>query len=111
MEIKEQKINDVIVLEILGRVDTTNYGKLDEILSDNITKNEKNIIIDCSEMDYISSSGLRIFLTGFKKINAINGNYFLCGLQESIKEIFDISGFTSIFKIFVNQEDALKNIT
>lgn len=110
MEIKKQKINNVIVLEIFGRVDTTNYGKLEEALSNHITKNEKNIIIDCSEMDYISSSGLRVFLTGFKKINAINGNYFLCGLQESIQEIFDISGFTNIFKIFANQEAALKKI-
>ncbi|MCD4772854.1 MAG: STAS domain-containing protein [Bacteroidales bacterium] len=110
MEIKEQKIKDVIVLEILGRVDTTNYGKLEGVLSDYIAKNEKNIIIDCSEMDYISSSGLRVFLTGFKKINAINGNYFLCGLQDNIQEIFEISGFTSIFKIFTNQENALKGI-
>ncbi|MBI9039428.1 MAG: STAS domain-containing protein [Bacteroidales bacterium] len=108
MEIKKEKINEILVLEINGRLDTTNYSELDEIFADHISKNEINIIVDCKNMDYISSSGLRVFLTALKKINAANGKFLLCGLQETIQEIFKISGFTSIFKIFDNQEEALK---
>jgi len=110
MEIKKQKINENVVLEINGRLDTTNYSELDEILIDYINKNEIQIIVDCTNMDYISSSGLRVFLTALKKINAANGKFFLCGLQDTIQEIFKISGFTSIFKIFDNQEEVLKEI-
>ena len=43
-----------------------------------------------------------------KKITALNGKFVLCGLQENIAEIFEISGFTSIFQIFENQEKALE---
>lgn len=111
MEIKKQKINENMVLEITGRLDTTNYSELDEILVDYISKGEIKIIVDCKNMDYISSSGLRVLLTALKKINAAKGKFFLCGLQDTIQEIFKISGFTSIFKIFDNQEEALKEIS
>lgn len=111
MKIKKQKINENIVLEIAGRLDTTNYSELDEIFTDYISKNEIKIIVDCKNMDYISSSGLRVFLTALKKINVAKGKFFLCGLQDTIQEIFKISGFTSIFKIFDNQEEALKEIS
>lgn len=110
MKIKDQKINNAIVLEINGRIDTSNYGKIDEVFSKHLNKNENNIIVDFKEMDYISSSGLRILLTTFKKIKAKKGNFMLCSLQENIKEIFDISGFTNIFKIFANQEEAIKEM-
>ncbi len=110
MEIKRQKINKNVVLEIIGRLDTTNYSELDEIFTEHISKSEINIIVDCKNMDYISSSGLRVFLTALKKINAAKGKFFLCSLQDTIQEIFKISGFTSIFKIFDNQEEALKEI-
>ena len=111
MEIKKEKVNENLVLEINGRLDTTNYSELDEIFAEHISKNEINIIVDCKNMDYISSSGLRIFLTALKKINAAKGKFFLCGLQDTIQEIFKISGFTSIFKIFDNQEEALKEMS
>jgi anti-anti-sigma regulatory factor len=45
-----------------------------------------------------------------KKTNALKGAFLLCGLQESIHEIFEISGFTSIFRIYPGQEEALASL-
>jgi anti-sigma B factor antagonist len=102
-------INDkVVIIEIEGRLDTTNYNQLEKKILENIESNNKNLLIDCAKMDYVSSSGLRIFLMALKKITSLNGKFVLCGLQENIAEIFEISGFTSIFQIFENQEMALK---
>jgi anti-anti-sigma factor len=78
--------------------------KLMELIDSNHTK----ILVDCSKMDYISSSGLRILLMALKKITLMKGKFVLCGLQENIHEIFEISGFTSIFEIYLSKEDALK---
>ncbi len=108
MNLKEFKNDKAVVIEIEGRLDTTNYNQLEKKILEYIDADEKNILIDCSKMDYVSSSGLRIFLMALKKITALKGKFLLCGLQENIAEIFEISGFTSIFQIFGNQEKALE---
>nr|NQU89735.1 STAS domain-containing protein [Bacteroidota bacterium] len=107
MNLKEVKNDKAVIIEIDGRLDTTNYSSLERKLVDHIDNGNINVLIDCSNMDYISSSGLRIFLMALKKITSLKGKFVLCGLQDNIREIFEISGFTSIFPIFDNAQDAL----
>jgi len=108
MELIEQKIEKCVVVSITGRLDTTNYSLLEKKLTDLIDKREDKILIECSKMDYVSSSGLRILLMALKKITMVKGKFVLCNLQENIREIFEISGFTNIFEIYPTQEEALK---
>ena len=108
MEINELKTDQCMIVGITGRLDTTNYSMLEKKLMDLIDNQHDKILVECSNMDYISSSGLRILLMGLKKITAMKGKFVLCGLQENIHEIFEISGFTSIFEIHSSREDALK---
>jgi anti-sigma B factor antagonist len=107
MNLKETITDKAVIIEIEGRLDTTNFSQLENKIMGNVDAGNINILVDCSDMDYVSSSGLRIFLMSLKKITGLNGQFVLCGLQESIREIFEISGFTSIFKIYTNQEEAL----
>jgi len=108
MEINEQKTDQGVILGIIGRLDTTNYSMLEKRLMDLIEASNHRILVDCSRMDYISSSGLRILLMGLKKITLLKGKFLLCSLQENIREIFEISGFTSIFEIYPSKDEALK---
>ncbi|MFP4471323.1 MAG: STAS domain-containing protein [Bacteroidales bacterium] len=109
MNLREINTDKAVVIEIEGRLDTTNYGQLEKKIIERIDAGHFNILCDCEKMDYVSSSGLRIFLMALKKINALKGKFVLCGLQENIREIFEISGFTSIFSIYDTQADALEN--
>ncbi len=106
MEINVQKKEAVNVVALTGRLDTTNYGDLEKRLFELVENNEIQIIVDCKDLDYVSSSGLRIFLMGLKKINAVKGRFVLCSLQDNIKEIFEISGFSTVFEIFGNIDEA-----
>jgi anti-anti-sigma factor len=108
MELKESKIGSYLALHLSGRLDTSNYGELEKKLVAFIDGGEKMIAIDCSNMVYISSSGLRVFLMALKKTSAIGGKLVLCGLQDNIREIFEIAGFTAIFTIFNTLEEAVK---
>jgi anti-anti-sigma factor len=107
MNLKEKNTDKAVVIEIEGRLDTTNFSQLEHKVMGHVDAGRINILVDCSDMDYVSSSGLRIFLMSLKKITSLHGQFVLCGLQENIREIFEISGFTSIFKIYDNQEMAL----
>lgn len=110
MNLKEVKNDQAIIIEIDGRLDTTNFGQLENKILQHIEAGNIRILVDCSNMDYVSSSGLRILLMALKKITALNGKFLLCGLQDNISEIFEISGFTSIFSIYKNQEEALNSL-
>jgi anti-anti-sigma factor len=109
MEINESKANEVTVLALSGRLDTLNYGVLEKKLQSLFDAGQTRIVLDCKDLDYISSSGLRVLLMYLKKANAVSGKISLSQLTRNIREIFDISGFTSIFDIYDNTDEAVRN--
>ncbi len=110
MEIKQDKHGDVAVLNLIGRLDANTSGELESVLIPLIDEGEKKIILDFSALEYISSAGLRLLLLAAKKLRNNKGEIILCSMKDFIKEIFEISGFTPIFKIDDTKEDALKEL-
>jgi anti-sigma B factor antagonist len=110
MEINEKNKENAVVLSLSGRLDTLNYGILEKKLQSLFDDKKTRIILDCGDLEYISSSGLRVLLIYLKKAKSVDGRFVLSHLPHSIKEIFDISGFTSIFDIYDSEEEALKKI-
>ena len=100
MELKESKKGIYLIIEIIGRLDTSNYGELENKLLAALENGEKEIVINCAGLNYVSSSGLRVFLMALKKIKAVEGHFALCSLQDNVREIFEIAGFTTIFRIY-----------
>lgn len=109
MNIKKEKIENFIVLKIKGRIDTIHSVDLEAEVNQLFESGEKDFIFNCSEMNYISSSGLRVFLVAQKKVTSAKGTLYLCNLQPAIQEIFRISGFSNLFRIYDTQEDIFKN--
>ncbi len=108
MKIATQTNGSEVFIQVEGRIDTTNYNEFENAVNEVLKEDVKQIYLDCSGLNYISSSGLRIFLTIQKKMMAAGGKLKLFGMQPSIKEIFDISGFSSIFAIFPDKAAALQ---
>ena len=107
MNVKITENNEIRVVAIEGRLDTTNYNELESEM-DKLFKSEKfNIIFDLAALQYVSSSGLRVMLMTLKRVTAAGGKFILCNMQDGIKEIFEISGFTTIFSIDNNLDEAL----
>ncbi|HAH25980.1 MAG TPA: anti-anti-sigma factor [Prolixibacteraceae bacterium] len=108
MNIKKEKTGNFTVLKIKGRIDTVNSSALEAEVKLLFDSGENNLIFNCSGMDYISSSGLRVFLVAQKKAISINGKLYLSNMQPAIQEIFRISGFSNLFKIFDTQEEVIE---
>jgi anti-sigma B factor antagonist len=108
MELIEKNTGKCVIIGIKGRLDTINYNILEKRLTELLDQNVSKILVNCSQMDYVSSSGLRILLMALKRITMVKGKFVLCSLQENIREIFEISGFTTIFEIYPSEEDALR---
>lgn len=94
MEIRKNSANGKLTLKPLGRIDTVTAPELaKEVVLDNV----KEIEFDLSEVDYISSAGLRIFLGTQQKMEASGGKMMLSGVKPIVKDIFDIVGFADAF--------------
>lgn len=107
MEFSYEKQGSIKIIGLIGRLDTSNYIQFENKLLEEITQGS-SVLIDCAELDYISSSGLRVLLLALKKAEQINSKLALCSLQTGIMEVFKISAFNSIFSIYNGKQDALE---
>jgi len=98
------------VVSVKGKVDTITAPEFGQYLSDQIDKNQNTLVVNMTELYYMTSAGLREILGAAKKLREKHEDILLTGLQEHIMEVFKISGFSSIFKIFDTEESALKQI-
>lgn len=107
MELQEYQAGIFHVLSLTGPVKTPDHSVLQRKLMDIIESGTRTLVLDCTKLTYISSSGLRIWLMTLKKITAAGGQLRIVGLQETVREVFVIAGFTSIFTIYATLEEAL----
>jgi len=108
MNIIKEKIKNFSVLKIDGKFDSTNSAVFEAEIDQLYSSGETNIIFNFGGVNYISSSGLRVFLIAQKRAVALNGKLHLCNMQPAIKETFVVIGFSNIFRIFDTQEEALE---
>lgn len=106
MKITDKNIDNIQVITISGRIDVISANDL-EIFLNNAIGNNSRMIFDLSETEYISSSGLRVFLATLKILKKKNGEMRLASLQPVIRNILDISGLSKIFSIHHNLKEAM----
>lgn len=101
MEIVSQQFKHCDVVKVSGRLDSSTAPALTDQLSKITNENRFKIIIDFSELTFISSAGLRVLISTLKNCKRYNrGELVLASLAPNIVSVFDLAGFTSIFKIF-----------
>lgn len=97
MTIEKTTENEKVTLTVSGRLDTTTAPELEAAL-DEVLENTKELIFNLENLEYISSAGLRVILKAQKAMNA-QGSMKLIGVNDSIMEVFDITGFLDILTI------------
>ena len=110
MELKTKKKDSISVIAVTGRLDAVTAPAFEQMLLELIEQGEHSFIVNLSVLEYISSAGLRSILATAKQLKSKNGKLIFTGLQGAVEEVFKISGFHSIFKVFETEEKALKNI-
>jgi anti-anti-sigma factor len=107
MEIQLSKLNQVLKLCLNGRLDGVTANLVENEFQVQIETGETQFIFDLSQVSYISSAGLRAVLIAAKKTKAVKGKLAFVGLDDNVKEVFDMSGFSTILSIYATDEDAL----
>jgi anti-sigma B factor antagonist len=99
MDIKKSTSGNTTSIVLSGRLDTVTSGKLANELDTILKAGAVNLVFDFLALEYISSAGLRVLLTTQKKINAQGTEMRITKANDTVKEVFEITGFTSIIKI------------
>ena len=97
MTIEIKRIENEVVIELVGRLDTTTAPALDKTINEDIG-DTKNLVLDVKGMEYISSAGLRVLLSAQKKMQKI-GSMKVINVCAEVMEVFEMTGFADILVI------------
>jgi anti-sigma B factor antagonist len=106
MEIAQEQLGEVHVLVPVGRLDTDSASDLELALQDLDAAGAKHFVLDLAQIGYVSSAGLRV-LTALSKSCEDGGSLRLAGMSAQVKQVFDVAGFTKMFKIYADRAAAL----
>jgi anti-sigma B factor antagonist len=100
MEIIENTENGITAFKIAGRLDSKTSDAFDRRLSETLENGVRHVLVDCSELAYISSAGLRVFIKAAKYLQRVGeGAIVLCAMEDYVREVFEIAGFDSFIPI------------
>lgn len=99
MDIKITQEENKTIVVLNGRIDTSNADQFQQDVAPLMEGENPDIDIDCTDMSYTSSQGLRIFLMLQKSVKARGGKMVMRNMNPQVKEVFDITGFSNIITI------------
>jgi len=107
MEILEEKRDNSHIFSLRGRLDSKTSAAFEKSLFAAIDTESRRIVVSCTDLDYISSAGLRVILKATKTLKPLGGSIILCSMRDYVREVFEISGFDTFLTILPSLDDAL----
>lgn len=99
MDIAETQLNSATVLGLTGRLDGLTSPTVENKVNALIAGGTRKLVIDCARIAYISSAGLRVFLSAAKKMKSAGGGIAFAALTPAVQDAFELSGFSNILAI------------
>ncbi len=110
MKVDTEQASGATIAKAVGRVDSTNARAFDDALETIIDESSQAVIVDLEALSYISSAGLRVILLAAKSLQKLDREFMICSLSDSIKELFEVSGFDKIITIHTSRAEALASL-
>jgi len=110
MQIAEEQLGAVLVIAPSGRLDSGTAKAFEDAVMKHFAAAGPATVIDLADLGYVSSAGLRVLLMAAKRAKVQNRKLALCGLSSSIREVFEMSGFTKLFDIVPARAEAVAKL-
>ncbi len=106
-DIKWERIQDILVAIVLGRVDGGNADEFQRALAAGIQPADQALLLDFERVAYVSSAGLRAVVVTAKQFNVPGKQFGLCALTDSVREIVAVSGFDKVISTYESRDAAI----
>jgi anti-sigma B factor antagonist len=110
MDISEDRKADAVILALSGKLDATTAKTFEDRILGVINSGTQRLVVDLSQLDYVSSSGLRVFILAAKRLQTVDGKIVLCSMKDHVRQVFDLAGFSSMLSIYGSREEAIKGL-
>jgi anti-sigma B factor antagonist len=107
MNIASEIINEVKVLELSGSFDIYSATPVRYWLEQTLEQPPARIVVDLSNVNFIDSTALAILMQGIKKAREANGDIYICGLQQPVRMVLELTRLDNVFEIYPNKEQAI----
>ena len=106
INITKESEYDIFIIKVEGDVDASSSIHLDKAIRDAIEKGQKNIVIDCTGLQYISSAGLGVFMSYIQDFEDSGSKFVLFGLNPKVANVFEILGLDQLLSIVETKDQA-----
>jgi anti-sigma B factor antagonist/stage II sporulation protein AA (anti-sigma F factor antagonist) len=110
MTLDHEMRDDCLILRPVGRLDNSSSPELERCVTEQMEGAVRCIVFDFSGMDYISSAGLRVVLLAGKRLKAAGGGIALAGMRDLVRDVFEMSGFISLFPVAATADEAVRQM-
>jgi anti-anti-sigma factor len=107
IDIQVSMLQDVTLMNVSGRVDGTNANRLGSALTDEIDSGHTRLVLDLSNVDYMSSAGLREIVMAYKRLQNNDGDLRIAQPSERVLEVIEVAGLDSVLQIFASSGEAV----
>jgi anti-sigma B factor antagonist len=109
MEMQVVNSDKAVIVSIIGSIDILTSEKVAEGLALHL-KDDKNVLLDLAQVNFMSSAGLRVVLRTLKEARQRGGDLYLAAAQPGVEKVLKLSGFHSILHVFGSVDEALSGI-
>ena len=103
MEISIENLSPGIkILSIKGRIDAVTAPEMEKVVTSSFAEPKSGCILNLSEVDYMSSAGIRVLVLGSKMAASTGGLFYVSSLQESVRKVLEIVGFLPLLDVFAD---------
>ena len=105
--VTEERDHDALVLLPTGSLDSGNVHKFESIVMGHVNNGERRLIVDFSDLNFVSSAGLRVFIIAARALQARMGQIILCSMKTHVEDVFRVSGIYRVITIKESRAAAL----
>jgi len=110
MTLDQETRGDVLILRPVGRLDSVSSPELERLVLDKLGSGSRRLVMDLTGMEYVSSAGLRVLLLAAKSLRASQGKLVLVGMQDMVRDVFQMSGFLKLFEVAATLDEGLTKV-
>ena len=107
IELSEEYQGGVLIVQVKGRLDAISAPQVDKKVTNLIDMGNRFILMDFSEVDYLSSAGMRLLLSATKRLKNQEGKFVICNVNDDVLEVLKMAGFDRILRLVPSREVGL----
>ena len=111
MELETYLSTNVKILKLAGRFETHTAPEVRQWFDETTLLKPTHLVVNMHDVAFIDSTGLSTLIHGMKRAREMDGDLRLCGLQQSVRMIFELTRLDKVFEIFINEDDAVNSFS